>query len=30
MNPQLRWDLYRTRENEADILDQIKNIAAVG
>jgi len=30
MNLQLRWDLYRTRKNEADILDQIKNIAAVG
>jgi antitoxin HigA-1 len=30
MNLQLRWDLYRTREHEADILDQIENIAAVG
>ena len=30
MNLQLRWDLYRTREYEADILDQIENIAAVG
>ena len=30
MNLQLRCDLYRTQECEADILDQIEKITAVG